>query len=241
MDSFWENGKKSKNGCFWAIFGHFKANFGYLSHIPVIRFWCLWARRGPFGCRMTVQNFMKIVWTVFEKFEISKKRSGGTKRHDWISSWKFSPTPKNWLTIDTTRSWEGPIKKQQQENIGATACRAWARAETFKGLQKVLQILRVPEPTTLWTYPNSDEDILTKELKRWRKNFFEKNEKCIFGRNLKASYFLTETLILQKVAFILASRCEGEWFSYLFQFWEKSATNWKIGKNSTKFFHYFVC
>ena len=46
---------------------------------------------------MTVQNFMKIVWTVFEKFEIFMKRSGEKKqkkRHDCISSRKFFPTPK---------------------------------------------------------------------------------------------------------------------------------------------------
>ena len=44
---------------------------------------------------MTVQNFMKIVWTVFEKFEIFMKRSGEKKQHDCISSRKFFPTPKN--------------------------------------------------------------------------------------------------------------------------------------------------
>ena len=40
----------------------------------------------PFGCRMAVQNFMKIVWTVFEKFEIFMKRSGEktTKKNDTI-------------------------------------------------------------------------------------------------------------------------------------------------------------
>ena len=30
---------------------------------------------------MTVQNFVKIVWTVFEKFEIFMKRSGEKKQH----------------------------------------------------------------------------------------------------------------------------------------------------------------
>ena len=40
-------------------------------------------------------------------------------------------------------------KVAQYQNIGATACRASARAETFNGLQKVLQILCVPGPTTL--------------------------------------------------------------------------------------------
>ena len=42
---------------------------------------------------MTVQNFVKIVWTDFEKFEIFMKRSG-EKKHDCISSRKFFPTPK---------------------------------------------------------------------------------------------------------------------------------------------------
>ena len=34
--------------------------------------------QGPlaFGCRMTVQNFMEIVWTVFEEFEYFIGRSG---------------------------------------------------------------------------------------------------------------------------------------------------------------------
>ena len=40
-------------------------------------------------------------------------------------------------------------------------------------------------------------------------------KKFIFGRNPKASCLMTETLIVQKVAYILASLCEGEWFSYL--------------------------
>ena len=44
---------------------------------------------------MTVQNFMTIVWTVFEKFEIFMKRSGEKKRHDCISIRKFFRTPKN--------------------------------------------------------------------------------------------------------------------------------------------------
>ena len=34
-------------------------------------------------------------------------------------------------------------KNRYWKNIGATACHAWARAETFNGLQKVLQILCV--------------------------------------------------------------------------------------------------
>ena len=39
------------------------------------------------------------------------------------------------------------VTKSAKKNIGATACRAWARAETINGLQKVLQILCVPGPT----------------------------------------------------------------------------------------------
>ena len=85
-----------------AVFGLILVIFGLIlavSHIPAMRFRCLCARRGPFWCRMTVQNSMKIVWTVFEKFEIFMKRSGEKKtkkkRHDCISSRKFFPTPKN--------------------------------------------------------------------------------------------------------------------------------------------------
>ena len=94
----------------WLFFGHFWANFGYVSHIPAIRFWCLCTRRGPFRCRMTVQNFVKIVWTVFEKFEIFMKRLGEKKQkkqHDCISSRKFFPTPKNrsGLKINVLMSW----------------------------------------------------------------------------------------------------------------------------------------
>ena len=37
---------------------------------------------------MTVQNFMKIVRTVFEKFEIFMKKQKKI-RHDWLSSRKF--------------------------------------------------------------------------------------------------------------------------------------------------------
>ena len=36
------------------------------------------------------------------------------------------------------------VAKSAKKNIGATGCRTWARAETFIGLQKVLQILCVP-------------------------------------------------------------------------------------------------
>ena len=54
--------------------------------------------QGLFGCKMTVQNFMEIVWTVFEKFEILIERWGEKKRHDCVSSRKFFPTTKNILT-----------------------------------------------------------------------------------------------------------------------------------------------
>ena len=76
----WTVFEKSEKNRKMAVFGHFWANFGYVSHIQAIRFWCLCTRRGPFGCRMTVQNFVKIVWTVFEKFEIFMKRSGEKTR-----------------------------------------------------------------------------------------------------------------------------------------------------------------
>ena len=50
------------------------------------------------------------------------------------------------LEAPSKTSWK---KVAQIKNIGATACHAWARAETFNGLQKVLQILCVSGPKTL--------------------------------------------------------------------------------------------
>ena len=142
-----------------------------------------------------------------------------------LKFWTFSNMSSGYVSDDF-------LKLNKCYNIGATACRASARAETFNGLQKVLQILCVPGPTTLWTFPVSDEDILMKDLKRWRKIFLRKMKKCIFGRNPKASYIMTETLIVQKVAYILASLCEGEWFSYLFSVLRK--ISYKLEKKMEK-------
>ena len=79
-----------------------------------------------------------------------------------------------------------------------------------------------------------------KELKRSiAKN--EKNEKnVIFGRNLKASYFKTETLMVRKVAYVLASLCEGEWFSYLFS---SEKNQLQVGKSEKiqNLFYCFIC
>ena len=50
---------------------------------------------------------------------------------------------------------------------------------------------------------------------------------------------MTETFIVQKVAYILASLCEGEWFSYLLSVPGKVSYKLeKNGKNSEKLFHY---
>ena len=46
------------------------------------------------------------------------------------------------------------------------ACRAWPRAETFNGLQKVLQIVYNPEPKRIRTYVVSHQENVTEELKR---------------------------------------------------------------------------
>ena len=48
---------------------------------------------------------------------------------------------------------------------------------------------------------------------------------------------MTKTLIVQKLAYILASLCEGEWFSYLFPVRRKISYKLeKNGKNSEKNF-----
>ena len=65
-----------------------------------------------------------------------------------------------------------------------------------------------------------------------------KMKEKIFGRNPNASYFfMTETLMVQKVAYILASLCEEERFSYLFSVLRKIGyTLGKNGQNSEKNF-----
>ena len=72
----------------WPFFGHFWTNFGYVSQIPVMQFWCHCAHRSTFGCRMPVLNCIKIVWTVLQTFEIFIARSG-EKRHECINSRKY--------------------------------------------------------------------------------------------------------------------------------------------------------
>ena len=53
---------------------------------------------------------------------------------------------------------------------------------------------------------------------------------------------MTETLIVEELAYILASHCEGEWFSYLFSVLRK--LSYKLGKNGKIFkflLHPFIC
>ena len=69
-----------------------------------------------------------------------------------------------------------------------------------------------------------------KELKD-KINFLRKMKKCISGRNPKASYLMTETLIVQKVAYILASLCEVEWFSSILS---SEQNELQIGKKLTQ-------
>ena len=57
----------------WLFFGPFWAKFGCVSHILAIRFWCHCTYRTLIWCRITVDNFVWIVWTVFEKSEKSRK------------------------------------------------------------------------------------------------------------------------------------------------------------------------
>ena len=57
----------------WPFFDHFWANFGYVSHIPAIRFWCHCTYRTLIWCTISVENFVRIVWTLFEKIEKSRK------------------------------------------------------------------------------------------------------------------------------------------------------------------------
>ena len=76
--------------------------------------------------------FLTMTQTSGLLFEAARSNFAAASKHEGSGAW-----PKN-----------GKMHKQKN-NICATACRAWARAETFNGLQKVLQILCVPGPTTL--------------------------------------------------------------------------------------------
>ena len=69
----WTVFEKIKKNRKKTFFGHFWANFGYVSHIPAIRFGCHCTYRTLICCRITVENFVRIVWTVFEKIEKSRK------------------------------------------------------------------------------------------------------------------------------------------------------------------------
>ena len=57
--------------------------------------------------------------------------------------------------------------------------------------------------------------------------------KCIYGKNPKVSYFMTEALIVQKEAYKFASYCKGEWFSVLRKSSYKLEKKWK---NFRKYF-----
>ena len=94
MDSFWENRKKSKNGCFLATFGLILAMF--LTSRPYD--FDAFAHAGaPLG----VEWLCKISWKSYGQFLRNLKfswkgreKKKQKKQHDCISSRKFFPTPK---------------------------------------------------------------------------------------------------------------------------------------------------
>ena len=57
--------------------------------------------------------------------------------------------------------------------------------------------IRAYNHVTLSSLRSGNVDEITKKM---NENLFEENEKMYFGRNPKASYFMRETLIVQKVA-----------------------------------------
>ena len=62
-----------------AVFGHFGLILAMFLAFQSYDFDAFEHAWSPFGCRMTVQNFMRIAWTVFEKFELFMKKSGEKK------------------------------------------------------------------------------------------------------------------------------------------------------------------
>ena len=92
MDSFWENRKKSKNGCFLAIFGLILAMFLTSQPYDFDAF-------AHAGAPLGVEWLCKISWKSYGQFlrnsKFSWKGREKKKQHDCISSRKFFPTPKN--------------------------------------------------------------------------------------------------------------------------------------------------
>ena len=97
------------------------------------------------------------------------------------------------------------------------------------------------ECATKWAYPRAQDLVNLSSLrsgyfdgrtKKMNKKNLRKRKKCIFGRNPKASYFMTETLMVEKLAYIVASLCEGDLFSYLFSVLTKISYN--LGKKLDK-------
>ena len=76
-------------------------------------------------------------------------------------------------------------------------------------------------------------EIYELKLKKPR-NFFEKN-RSFFGRKSKASYLMTVTLLVQKVAYIYAVLLERERFLYLLSVLRKMSLEWE------KFFRKILC
>ena len=95
MDSFWENRKKSKNGCFLAIFGLILAMFLTSQPYDFDAF-------AHAGAPLGVEWLCKISWKSYGQFlrnlKFSWKGREKKKQHDCISSRKFFPTPNNGQT-----------------------------------------------------------------------------------------------------------------------------------------------
>ena len=87
--------KNPKMAIFCSILDCFWPCFSSPNHTIVMPL----RRLGPFGCRMTVQIFMKrkIVWTIFEKVETFIERSEKKITTLLIAQVveSFFPTPKN--------------------------------------------------------------------------------------------------------------------------------------------------
>ena len=94
MDSFWENRKKSKNGCFLAIFGLILAMF--LTSRPY-DFDAFAHAEAPLGvewlCRISWKSYGQFLRNLKFSWK-GREKKNKKKQHDCISSRKFFPTPK---------------------------------------------------------------------------------------------------------------------------------------------------
>ena len=120
-------------------------------------------------------------------------------------------------------------KVWEWNSIGATACRAWLRAESFNSVQNVLGKVYMPGFKTIWTYLVLPQQILTtNELKKKKfKLLAAKQRRHNWGLKL---WWLKN----QPTYFPYLLRESG--ICIVFQFWEIWVPKWEKFRHFSSIF-----